>query len=272
MLPIHAQDVVATPDAQCVTNYDPQVDYFPDKVEPEFAQGWRVEYHNSYKVVNVLTPFPGATAADAFTYLLVECGTPVPDGYDGAEVIQIPAGSIIAMSTSYIPQLDELGLLDHLIGMDQLAFVSNPTVRQMIDDGKLIEVGMGPSVNVEAVLDAEPSLVMTFGSGSPDYDTHPTLLAAGVPVVVASDFIEGIAARSSRVDQVHGAVLQRRSPRQRGLRRQSRRVQRSRRADRRHPGGSSTERALEQLQQLQRCVVPPRRSQLRGAVRPRCGW
>ncbi len=190
-LPIHAQDVVAMPDAQCVTDYDPQVDYFPDKVEPEFSQGWRVEYHNSYKVVDVVTPFPGATAADAFTYLLVECGTPIPDGYDGAEVIQIPAGSIIAMSTSYIPQLDELGLLDRLIGMDQLAFVSNPTVRQMIDDGKLIEVGMGPSVNVEAVLDADPSLVMTFGSGSPDYDTHPTLLAAGVPVVVASDFIEG---------------------------------------------------------------------------------
>ncbi len=173
-------------------------------------------------MVDVLTPFPGATAADAFTYLLVECGTPVPDGYDGAEVIQIPASTIIAMSTSYIPQLDELGLLDDLIGMDQLAFVSNPTVRQMIDDGKLIEVGMGPSVNVEAVLDADPSLVMTFGSGSPDYDTHPTLLAAGVPVVVASDFIEGSPLGQAEWIKFTALFYNAEAPRQRGLRRESR--------------------------------------------------
>ncbi|MFN8447552.1 MAG: ABC transporter substrate-binding protein [Anaerolineae bacterium] len=184
-LPLSAQDAPA-----CVADYDPQVDYFPDKVEPEYSQGWQVEYHNNYKVVDVTSPFPGATDADAFRYVLVECGTPAPDGYDGASVIEIPAGKVIALGTSYIPQLKELGLLDELIGVDSGAFYNTPEVVDMLADGKLIEVGVGSAINVEAVLNAEPGLVLTFGSGSPDYDAHPALIQAGVPVVVASDYVE----------------------------------------------------------------------------------
>jgi iron complex transport system substrate-binding protein len=40
------------------------------------------------------------------------------------------------------------------------------------------------------VLDAEPSLLLTFIYSSDDINTHPALVEAGVPVVVASDYIE----------------------------------------------------------------------------------
>lgn len=182
--------LVAQPAADCVTDYDAAVDYFPDKVAPEFSEGWQVEYHNNYKVVDVLTPFPGATEADVIQYVLVQCGTPAPEGYDDAQVIEIPADDVIALGTSYVPQLNELGLLDHLIGLDSLAYVSTPAVLDMIAEGKLIEVGSGSSVNVEAVLDAEPSLLLTFIYSASDADVHPALTEAGVPVVVASDYIE----------------------------------------------------------------------------------
>ncbi|MBI1258098.1 MAG: ABC transporter substrate-binding protein [Chloroflexi bacterium] len=193
-LPVLAQDatseaaVAAAP--ACVSNYDATVDYFPDKVEPDYSKGWTVEYHNNYKVVDVTTPWPGAAASDAFRYILVECGTPKPEGYDGAEFIEIPAGKVIALGTSYIPQLNELGVLDDLIGVDSFDFFNTPAVVDMIAANKLIAVGSGSSVNVEAVLNADPGLILTFGSGSPDYDAHPALIQAGAPVVVASDYVE----------------------------------------------------------------------------------
>jgi iron complex transport system substrate-binding protein len=190
VLPVSASPVRAQDAQACVADYDPQVDYFPDKTAPEFSKGWQVEYHNHYKVVDVTTPWPGATDADAFRYVLVECGTPVPEGYDGAAVIEIPAGKVIALGSSYIPQLKELGVLDELVGVDSFAFYNTPEVVDRIAAGDLIEVGGGSAVNVEAVLNAEPGLVLTFGSGSPDYDAHPALAASGVPVVVASDYIE----------------------------------------------------------------------------------
>ncbi len=190
LLSFTVMPLTAQPAAECVTDYDAEVDYFPDKVEPEFSQGWTVEYHNNYKVVDVLTPFPGATEADGFEYVLVQCGTPAPEGFEDAQIIEIPSGDVIALGTSYIPQLNELGLLDHLIGLDSLAYVSTPEVLDMIADGKLAEVGSGASINVEAVLDAEPSLVLAFVYSASDADVHPALIEAGIPVVVASDYIE----------------------------------------------------------------------------------
>lgn len=187
VFPAAAQETAA--DA-CVADYDASVDYFPDKVAPEFSKGWQVEYHNNYKVVDVTTPWPGASENDGFQYVLVECGTPAPDGYDGAAVIEIPAGKVIALGTSYIPQLNELGLLDELVGVDSFGFFNTPEVQEMIASDQLIEVGSGSSINVEAVLDADPGLILTFGSGSPDYDAHPALIQAGAPVVVASDYVE----------------------------------------------------------------------------------
>lgn len=36
---------------KCSTVYDPQVDYFPNKVKITAAKGFTVEYHRNYKVV-----------------------------------------------------------------------------------------------------------------------------------------------------------------------------------------------------------------------------
>ncbi len=184
---LHAQE--ANP-AACVEAYDAEADYFPEKVTPEHSTAWSVEYFGSYKVVSVLTPWPGSAPEDVFQYVLVQCGTPAPEGYDDALVIEIPAGDTIAMSTSYLPHLADLGQVEHLVGLDSLLYLNTPEVAEKAAAGELIEVGNGASVNVELVLDAEPDVVLTYGSGSPDSDAHPVLLEAGVPVVVAADFME----------------------------------------------------------------------------------
>jgi len=91
-------------------------------------------------VVDVTTPWPGAAATDAFRYVLYECGTPKPEGFDGAEFIQIPVSNVIALGTSYIPQLKELGVLNTLIGVDSFDFFNTPEVVQMMPDlGKYVD-------------------------------------------------------------------------------------------------------------------------------------
>ncbi|MEO1182569.1 MAG: ABC transporter substrate-binding protein, partial [Cyanobacteria bacterium J06636_28] len=42
--------------ADCVTNYEPDKDYFPNKVQLEYATGFSVDYFNNYKVVTVTQP------------------------------------------------------------------------------------------------------------------------------------------------------------------------------------------------------------------------
>jgi iron complex transport system substrate-binding protein len=121
---------------ECAAEYDPNVDYFPDKVEITDAVNFSVEYFNNYKVVTVTNAFDGA---EPFTYVLTQCGTPAPDAADfpgGTQFIEVPAGDIITMSTTQLPHLIQLGLLDKLVGLDSFLFVNSPEVRALIDAGQ----------------------------------------------------------------------------------------------------------------------------------------
>lgn len=186
-LPVSAQD--SNMREGCVADYDPEHDYFPDKVEISKAENFDVQYFNNYKLVTVNDAFDDAPS---FSYVLVQCGTPAPAADElpaGARLIDVPAGNIITLSTTYLPHLTQLGLLDHLVGLDSLLYTSTPEVRAKIEAGELVEVGAGSDVNVEMVLNAEPDIVMANGF-NPDTDAFPVLLDAGIFTALSSDWRE----------------------------------------------------------------------------------
>lgn len=172
----------------CVDNYDETVDYFPVKTAVSHADGFTIEYFNNYKVITVAAPWLGA--ADSATYVLVQCGTPNPPGFDEAIRIDVPVSSIVSMSTTYLPHLDQFGLLDSLVGVDFASYAYNPTVQEMYAAGELVELGSGATVNVEAALALEPDVIMTSASGSADYDTHPKLQEVGLTVMLNADYLD----------------------------------------------------------------------------------
>lgn len=171
----------------CVENFDPATDYFPQKTGVTISGGFAVEYHNNYKIVTVTNPWQGAQ--ESFQYVLVQCGTPAPEGVEGA-VIEVPVRSLVALSTTYLPHLVSLGLTDRLIGLDSLLWATTPEVVARIEAGEIAEVGGGSGVNVEQLLEMEPGLVMAYGIGVPEWDAHPLLLEAGIPVALNGDFVE----------------------------------------------------------------------------------
>jgi iron complex transport system substrate-binding protein len=172
----------------CVESYTEGVDYFPERAEVTHSDGFTIEYFPNYKVVTVNSPYPGAE--EVATYLLVQCGTPAPEGFEDAVTIEVPINSLVAMSTTYLPHLVTLGVVDRLVGLDSLAFASTPEVRARIDAGEVAEVGFGAEVNVEQVIDLDPDVVMTYSSGSADFDAQPKLEEAGATVVVNSDYLD----------------------------------------------------------------------------------
>ena len=175
----------------CVTDYEVAVDYFPNKAQVEYAQGFRIEYYSNYKILTVLQPWSGAE--EPFSYVLVQCGTPAPENTDGALVVEVPIQSIVTMSTTYYPHLENFGKMDTLVGVDDTTYAYNETVQALASEGKIAIVGGGAgggAVNVEALLDLRPDVIMTSASGIPDYDSHPKLIEAGLPVVINADYLE----------------------------------------------------------------------------------
>jgi iron complex transport system substrate-binding protein len=163
------------------------VDYFADKVEIDYANGFTVEYFDNYKLVTVLTPWDFAT--ETFQYVLVQDGTDAPQGYDQATFVTIPIQTIAPLSTTFIPFLDLYGLMDSVVAVSDGVYVSNQTILDKVADG-LPQVGYGSGVDIETLLLLGPDVIMTNGYGFPDFDAHPVLISAGLTVVINGDYME----------------------------------------------------------------------------------
>ena len=173
---------------ECLTSVTAGVDYFPAKASLTQTNGFSVEYHDTYKVLTVNTPTPGAT--DALTYVLVQCGTEAPAGFEPAQIISVPVKRVVAMSTTYLTVLDDLGLLDRLVGVDDATYTYNQKVIDLVTAGKIKAIGSGATLNVEAAIELKPELIITYGSGSADFDSHPKLLEAGLKVVLNAEWLD----------------------------------------------------------------------------------
>lgn len=164
-----------------------------DTVSPRYAEGFDVEYHDTYKLVTVLNPWQGSS--ETFTYLLVEPGTVPPSLGLGETVIEIPAHRFVSLSTTYLPYLPILGETDALVGVENTRMVSTPEVVRRIDEGYVRDVagagsGMASGLDLEVLIDLDPDLVMTYATGSPEYDMHPKLKEAGISVVLNGEYME----------------------------------------------------------------------------------
>ena len=104
-----------------VAEYTEGVDYFPDKVEVNWAKDWTVSYHGNYKLLH-MGPVGDANAGSRETYVLVQKGTPAPaltGNLADAHLIQVPIESLYETSGggSVVTALEFLGEADSLIGL-----------------------------------------------------------------------------------------------------------------------------------------------------------
>src|SRR5579883_1210748 len=173
---------------ECVQTYNSKIDYFPDKISDNYAKGFVVEYHKNYKVVTLKNPWRNADTT--FQYVLLQCGTPVPKGFKKTQVIQVPIKKIVSLSTTHLPHLDKLGVIDQLIGISDAKRVNTDSVIKKIKAGQLVELGNDTNLNIEKLLELNPDLVMTYGVGNSNIDSYPKLLEAGLKVALNSEYME----------------------------------------------------------------------------------
>ncbi|MGC5161245.1 ABC transporter substrate-binding protein [Rhodococcus sp. DT1] len=174
----------------CITDFDANTDYFPDKSTLSDAKNFTLEYHDSYQVLTVNQPHPGGAPE---SYVLVKCGAPAPElsgDLTAAPKISTPITSLYSASTTHLPLITELGQLDVLTGVSNAGFVSDPAVRERIDAGEIVEYAPGQTVNTETVVAADPDVLMTGGTDDPSY---AKLRAAGIPVVANAEYLESTA-------------------------------------------------------------------------------
>ena len=111
---------------------------------------------------------------------------PLPEG---TQTIFAGSRKIVLTATTQIPHLTYLGATDRLLGFPNLDLISSPSVRKRIAGGKVVELGTGPSPDLEKIIAADPDWVMISGFGEIQKLTQ-RLDAADIPVVVNGEFLE----------------------------------------------------------------------------------
>ncbi len=161
--------------------------YASQPIHIRYAQGFKAEKQGNLTLVTVSDPWPGAKVA--FRYLLKPRGEDTPSGYDGYQVVEVPVRNFVSLSTTFIAFIEQLGLVDQLIGFSDAGRVHSQQIRDRLEAGKLVEVGRAGTLQVETILDLSPDIIFSFATGH-FRDAHPKLLEAGLQVGVVGEYME----------------------------------------------------------------------------------
>lgn len=155
----------------------------------QFAQGFHILQMGQITRLDVFNPWENARNF-TYSYYLVPKGIAIPDSLSGKQIIRTPVEKVVVLSTTHIGFIEKLGFESSIIGVSGKDFVTNPIVRQGIEQGKVHDVGYDQNLNYELLLQMKPDLVMAYGIGS-DVAAHLSKMKdLNIPVVINAEYLE----------------------------------------------------------------------------------
>ena len=157
------------------------------KNEVRYAKGFSIQNYDGYSVVKVKNPWPKATKT--YTYILKEKNGIVPDSLRQNLIIPVPIKTIVVTSTTHIPSLELLDIVNTIIGFPHCDYISSEKVRARIDTGNIKELGNNQDLNTEVLLDLQPNVIIGYGIDNKN-PTLDNLQKSGLKVMLNGDWNE----------------------------------------------------------------------------------
>ena len=157
----------------------------------DYAKGFSIEKRVSgVTVINLSSPWPNAKTG--FKYALVPKSkmasiTLTKEEFDA--IVAVPVDYIVVTSTTHVPTLEALGVIDKLVGFPDTQYISSKKTRERIKNGLIKELGNNESINTEMVIELNPEVVIGFSINSQN-KAYETLQRSNIPVVYNGDWTE----------------------------------------------------------------------------------
>ena len=161
--------------------------HFSDSLQAEYAEGFRITYHNNHKLLEILKPFQDQV--DTLRYSLVPREIADEVKVENTTEISIPIRSLLAKSTTHIGLAEMLDATDIITGMVGADYVYNEDVKRRLEQKEMVSLPKG-ELNKEKVLSMDPDLLMVSGGQSSQFDNIRILMDSDIDVVVNSEWLE----------------------------------------------------------------------------------
>lgn len=166
----------------------------PSGVKPEmqaadtirYARNLHIEYFEDYVSVRIRDPWD--TLRQRQHYVLVDRKRELPVGLpqDGI-VIRVPVEKAVIYTSVHTAIAEELGALDRVCGICEPEFITSPVVLQRIAEGRIADLGVSTSPNVEGIIDLGTEMIIASPFENSGYGSAEKL---GIPIVEAADYME----------------------------------------------------------------------------------
>lgn len=193
MRPFYLLIVSALLLTSCTGRSGPVVD--PDRGETisnpytRYASGFRVYEMGNHTLVKVLDPWQQSRDV-IFSYLLASSSEMIPDSLKNLPFIKTPVKRVIALSTTHVAMIDQLGSAASIVGLSGTGFIYNTSIRERIESGAVTDVGYGPGLDFETIVRLQPDVLFLYGVEGNVMTTLEKLTDLGIPAVFCGEYLE----------------------------------------------------------------------------------
>ncbi|WP_405606193.1 ABC transporter substrate-binding protein [Polaribacter sp. Asnod1-A03] len=152
----------------------------------KYAKGFDIIDENGTKKLIIKSAYQNSD--EVFEYIIKKKNNSKIEEFDKS-MISTPIEKIVVTSTTHIPMVELLNEETSIIGFPHAKYISSEKTRQLIDNGKIKEIGKESSLNTEILLDLQPELVVGYSVSSAD-KSLTTIKKAGINVIYNGDWLE----------------------------------------------------------------------------------
>jgi len=154
-----------------------------------YASGFRAHHHAAYTFVEVTDPWQQSRNV-IFSYVLAPDAELIPDSLKTIPFIKTPVKRVIALSTTHVAMIDQLGSIESIVGLSGADFIYSSEIRSRIESGSVKDVGYGQGLDFETIVRLKPDVLFLYGVEGNVMTTLEKLTDLGIPAVFCGEYLE----------------------------------------------------------------------------------
>ena len=171
------------------SSLDPDGDHPRINHYTRYASGFRVSDQGSYTLVEVTDPWQQSKDV-IFSYVLGSTQELLPDSLKNLPFIKTPVKRVIALSTTHVAMIDQLGSAESIVGLSGTRFIYSSSIREQIESGAIRDVGYGQGLDFENIVKLKPDVLFLYGVEGNVMTTLEKLRDLGIPAVFCGEYLE----------------------------------------------------------------------------------